>query len=100
MQPWARWREPLAVVLLTALALMLVLRAFALGLAIASGNAEGLLGSLPGGDDLLVLAHRWCRAVVRHAGRSDPVDGRFGDGGCRGAGAQRRTPGRSPWRGR
>jgi len=56
------------VVLLTALALMLVLRAYALGLAIASGNAEGLLGSLPGGDDLLVLLTAgvvlWCATPV------------------------------------
>ncbi len=69
MQPWHRWREPLAVVLLIALALMLVLRAVSFLLALAAGAAGGLFGSLPGGDDLLLLtaagAVLWCATPVR-----------------------------------
>ncbi len=63
MQPWHRWREPLAVMLLVALALMLAIRAVALGLAVASGGGVGY-GAIPGGDDLLLLvaaaAVLWC----------------------------------------
>ncbi len=64
MQPWHRWREPLAIVLLVALALMLVVRAVSLGLAVAGGSTGGFLGAIPGGDDLLLLtaaaAVLWC----------------------------------------
>lgn len=64
MQPWHRWREPLAVVLLVASTLMVVVRVVAFGLAVDAGNAGGLLGSIPGGDDLLLLATAaavlWC----------------------------------------
>jgi hypothetical protein len=75
MQPWHRWREPLAVVLLIALALMLVLRAVSFLLALAAGATGGLFGSLPGGDDLLLLAAAgavlWCATPVRLAGPAD-----------------------------
>ena len=68
MQPWHRWREPLALVLLVALALMLVVRAVSLGLAVAAGNTGGLFGAIPGGDDLLLLAAAaavlWCATAA------------------------------------
>ena len=64
MQPWHRWREPLAVALLIALASMLVLRVVSLVLAVSAGTAGRLYGTLPGGDDLLLLvtagAVLWC----------------------------------------
>ncbi|HEY5785604.1 MAG TPA: hypothetical protein VIT65_12580 [Microlunatus sp.] len=72
MQPWYRWREPLAVVLLVALGLMLVVRVVGLVLAVAAGAAGGLHGFLPGGDDLLLLATAgavlWCTTPVPGAG--------------------------------
>lgn len=72
MQPWYRWREPLAVVLLVVLALMLVVRGVSLGLALAAGNAGGMVGSLPGGDELLLLAAAaavlWCTTPVGDVG--------------------------------
>ena len=75
MQPWRRWREPLAVVLLVALSLMLVLRVVGLVLAVAAGAAGGLYGSLPGGDDLLLLATAgavlWCTTPVPGAEPGD-----------------------------
>ena len=73
MLPWHRWREPLAVVLLIALGLMLALRGLALVLAVEAGSAGGLLGSIPRGDDLLVLvtaaAVLWCATPVAAAER-------------------------------
>jgi len=75
MQPWHRWREPLAIALLVALTLMLVLRAASLVLAVAAGTAGGLYGSLPGGDDLLLLATAsavlWCTTPVPGAEPGD-----------------------------
>lgn len=75
MQPWHRWREPLAVVLLVALTLMLVLRVVGLVLAVSAGAAGGLYGSLPGGDDLLLLATAvavlWCATPVPGAEPGD-----------------------------
>ena len=75
MQPWHRWREPLAVALLVALALMLVLRVASLVLAVAAGTAGGLYGALPGGDDLLLLATAgavlWCTTPLPGAGTGD-----------------------------
>lgn len=78
MQPWHRWREPLAVVLIVALGLMLVVRGVALFLAYDAGNTGGLLGSIPGGDDLLVLATAaavlWCAsAAPEPSERSWPI---------------------------
>ncbi len=71
MQPWHRWREPLAVALLVALALMLVLRVTSLVLAVAAGTPGGLYGTLPGGDDLLLLATAgavlWCTTPLAEA---------------------------------
>ena len=67
MQPWHRWREPLAVVLMVALALMLVIRGVSLVLSFSIGNGVGY-GGIPGGDDLLVLstatAVLWCTVPV------------------------------------
>lgn len=61
---WHRWREPLAVLLLFALALMLAIRGIALGQAIQAGAMNGVLGGIPGGDELLLLAAAgavlWC----------------------------------------
>ena len=75
MQPWHRWREPLAVALLVALALMLVVRGIALGLAYDAGNTGGYVGAIPGGDDLLLLtaavAVLWCTTPVRDAGSAE-----------------------------
>ena len=77
MQPWHRWREPLAIVLLVALALMLVLRAVA-AWAWPRRRAPrvGCYGSLPGGDDLLLLATAgavlWC--TTAGAGTPEPGD--------------------------
>src|SRR5689334_5668531 len=56
MQPWHRWREPLAVVLLVALGLVLVLRGIGIALALAAGDPVAFSGAIPGGDDLLLLA--------------------------------------------
>jgi hypothetical protein len=71
MQPWHRWREPLAVALSVALALMLVLRGTSLVLTVAAGTPGGLYGTLPGGDDLLLLATAgavlWCTTPVADA---------------------------------
>ena len=75
MQPWHRWREPLAVALLVALTLMLVLRAASLALAVAAGTAGGLYGTLPGGDDLLLRAAAaavlWCTTPAQDRGSAD-----------------------------
>ena len=75
MQPWHRWREPLAIVLLVALTLMLVLRAASLALAVAAGTAGGLYGTLPGGDDLLLLTAAgtvlWCTTPVQDGTAAD-----------------------------
>lgn len=61
---WHRWREPLAVLLLVALALMLAVRGIALGQAIQAGAMHGTLAGIPGGDELLLLATAgavlWC----------------------------------------
>ena len=96
MQPWHRWREPLAVALLVALTLMLVLRAASLVLAVAAGTAGGLYGTLPGGDDLLLLATAgavlWCTTPV--AGTAEPADEPRGDEPARLAGRGRRAGGR------
>lgn len=68
MQPWHRWREPLAVVLLVAVGLMLVVRIAGLAVTIASGGGVGY-GAIPGGDDLLIVAAAgavvWCVARLR-----------------------------------
>lgn len=65
---WHRWREPLAVLLLVALALMLAIRGIALGQAIEVGAMHGALGGIPGGDELLLLATAgavlWCATPV------------------------------------
>ena len=65
---WHRWREPLAVLLLVALALMLAIRGMALGQAIQAGAMNGVLGGIPGGDELLLLATAgavlWCATPV------------------------------------
>lgn len=65
---WQRWREPLAVLLLIALALMLGIRGIALGQAIQSDAMNGALGGIPGGDELLLLATAgavlWCATPV------------------------------------
>jgi hypothetical protein len=77
MQPWHRWREPLAVVLLVALALLLVIRAVALFLSFSGGNGLGY-GGIPGGDDLLLLstaaAVLWCTVPVSAADRGAEPD--------------------------
>ena len=76
MQPWHRWREPLAVALLVALASMLVLRVVSLVLAVAAGSAGRLYGTLPGGDDLLLLAAAgavlWCTTPLPGAEPDEP----------------------------
>lgn len=68
MQPWRRWREALAVVLLVALALMLLVRVTGLAVTIASGGGVGY-GAIPGGDDLLLVAAAaavvWCVVPFR-----------------------------------
>lgn len=68
MESWHRWREPLAVVLLSALALLLAVRGGALVLAVEADAAGGFLGTLPGGDELLLLlaaaAVAWCATPV------------------------------------
>jgi len=75
MQPWHRWREPLAVALLVALALMLVVRGIALGLAYDARNTGGYVGAIPGGDELLLMtaaiAVLWCTTPVRDAGSAE-----------------------------
>ncbi|MFT4166086.1 MAG: hypothetical protein QM650_12670 [Microlunatus sp.] len=65
---WHRWREPLAVLLLVALALMLAIRMIALGQALQADVMIGALGGIPGGDELLVVAAAgavlWCATPV------------------------------------
>ena len=76
MQPWHRWREPLAVVLLVALGLMLVVRGVGVGLTLAAGDPVSFYGAIPGGDDLLLLATAaavvWCSLPVTAPGSDDP----------------------------
>jgi hypothetical protein len=75
MQPWHRWREPLAIVLLVALGLLLAVRGVAVGLTLAAGNTGGFYGGIPGGDDLLLLAAAgavlWCTVPLRDSGTAD-----------------------------
>jgi hypothetical protein len=89
MQPWHRWREPLAVVLLVALGLMLVVRGVALAVALGDGQSGGLLGSIPGGDDLLLLAASaavlWCATPVRIAPPGPGTDPGTGESGVDGS---------------
>lgn len=80
MHTWQRWREPLAVVLLAALALLLASRAAAGALALGHGTGRGLLGGVPAADELLLVAAAaavvWCATPL-------PVrdlDGFGGDG--------------------
>lgn len=65
---WHRWREPLAVLLLVALALMLAIRGIALGQALETDVMIGALGGIPGGDELLLVAAAgavlWCTIPV------------------------------------
>jgi len=72
MQSWQRWREPAAVLLLVLLALTLVVRAVGVGLAFATGNTGGWLGSVPTADHLLLLlasgAVLWCATPVEADG--------------------------------
>ena len=80
MMPWVRWREPLAVLLLVALALQLLLRGMTLGLALDAGDAGGMLGAIPGGDDLLLLvsaaAVAWCASPVASVAGEPPAPSR------------------------
>lgn len=68
LQTWHRWREPLAVLLLVALALMSVVHGITLSLAIEADNVNGPLGGVAGGDEFLLLltamAVLWCATPV------------------------------------
>ncbi|MDN5761075.1 MAG: hypothetical protein L0H41_01975 [Microlunatus sp.] len=77
MQPWLRWREPLAVTLLVALIGMLAIRSISLAIALPGTGSPGFLWAIPGGDSLLLLATTaavvWCTTPVAAGGSGDGV---------------------------
>lgn len=78
MQPWHRWREPLAVALLVALASMLAVQVAQVALWWQAGDVDGVLAGPA--DDLLLLATAaavlWCTTPVADRAGVDPAPSR------------------------